>query len=144
MKIFWLAAAGALGVLARYGITLALQAWMARRGAGTATLWLGADFPIGTLLINVSGSFILAFLTTLAFWQAISGDMRVVLGTGFCGGFTTFSTFELEAEGLLARGEWTPASVYIFGNLILGFVAVLLGRALALRLLGPAAMGGAG
>ncbi len=127
--------AGALGAGARYGLTIAIQSWLAGRGSrGFLVANLGATFPLGTLTINVIGCFLLAFLTTLFLQGAVKEDLRLILGTGFLGAFTTFSTFELEAEGLLSNGQWWPASAYILGNLLLGFGAVFLGRAAALRL----------
>jgi fluoride exporter len=142
MKLLWLMIAGALGAASRYGLTLLIQGWLGRRGSRTflATA-LGTTFPLATLIINVTGSFLLSFLTTLALHNAIKPDYRLILGTGFLGAYTTFSTFELESEGLLSEGRSVQASVYIVGNLILGFFAVVLGRALALRLLGAETAG---
>jgi fluoride exporter len=142
MQLLAIMLAGALGTAARYGLTLALRSWMDGHGTqGWLGATLGATFPLGTLVINVGGTLLLAFLTTLALGGTLSPEWQTILGTGFCGGFTTFSTFELEAEGLLRRGEWMGVSVYVLGNLLLGFGAILLGRALALRLLGPGAAG---
>jgi CrcB protein len=137
MRLLWLMIAGALGAASRYGLTLAIQTWLGGRGARffLATA-LGATFPLGTLVINVAGALLLSLLTTLTLHEAVNPDLRVILGTGFLGAFTTFSTFELESEGLLSRGEWFPASTYILGNLLLGFLAILIGRAIALRLMG--------
>ncbi len=137
MRILWMMVAGALGVLCRYGFTLAIQTWIGGRGARFAlVLVLGATFPLATLLINVVGSFLLSFLTTLALQSSVRPDLRLILGTGFLGAFTTFSTFEVEAENLVVRGEWWAAFGYIGGNLILGFLAVIAGRLLAMRYLG--------
>lgn len=143
MRLAWLMLAGGLGAGARYGLSLAIQTWLGGRGSQSffATA-LGTTFPLGTLVINVAGAFLLSFLATLAFAGALRPDLRIILGTGFIGAFTTFSTFELELEGLLGRGEWALASGYALGNLILGFAAVVVGRALALLLLGPGARGG--
>lgn len=122
--------AGAAGTAARYGLTLGIQHfWRAQLGPATVL----NVFPIGTLVINVVGSFLLAFVTTLALKGAVKPEMRLILGTGFCGAFTTFSTFELEAEAWM-RTHAGAASLYIFGNLVLGFAAILAGRALALKL----------
>jgi CrcB protein len=134
--------AGALGAAARYGLTILIQGWLGGRGAqSTIVSVLGSTFPLGTLVINVSGALLLALLTALTFAGAVSPELRLVLGTGFLGAYTTFSTFELESEGLLARGEWLPAAIYILGNLLLGFLAVLAGRAIAVRLVGPGVIG---
>lgn len=137
MRLLWLMVAAALGAAARYGLTITIQSWLGGRGSRVflATA-LGATFPLGTLLINIAGALLLSFLTTLAIHEVVKPDLRLILGTGFLGAFTTFSTFELEAEGLLSNSEWLPASAYILGNLVFGFLAILAGRAIALRLIG--------
>ena len=122
MNLLALAIAGATGTLARYGLGLLIAGWL--RG-------LGSSFPLGTLVINVLGSFVLSYVTTLALNSRLSLDVRLAMGTGFCGAFTTFSTFELEAHGLISRGANLEAGLYVIGNLILGFAAVLVGRWLA-------------
>jgi fluoride exporter len=119
MNLLALAIAGATGTLARYGLGLLIVGWM--RG-------FGSSFPLGTLVINVLGSFVLSYVTTLALNGRLSPDLRLAIGTGFCGAFTTFSTFELEAHGLISRGANLEAGLYVIGNLLLGFVAVLFGR----------------
>lgn len=137
MKIIWLMLAGGVGTLSRYGLTLAIQHWLGGAGARSwLAQFLGTAFPLGTLIINVTGAFLLALITVLALQEAVPPELRLILGTGFLGAFTTFSTFELESHGLLSGGQWTQAAVYILGNLLLGFVAVMLGGMLALRLTG--------
>lgn len=115
-------AGGALGALARYLVTLAV--------GRTPYAGLG----VATLLVNVSGSFLLAFLVTLAAQGRVSPFWVLTLGTGFTGAFTTFSTFELEAHTLLKTGHLTAALAYALGNLILGYGALLLGVLLGERL----------
>jgi CrcB protein len=132
MKICAMMLAGALGVLARYGLSVGIQEWVGNWGGRT---FLGASFPLGTLVINVCGSLLLSFLTALVLAGAVKPEWRLILGTGFLGAFTTFSTFELESEHLLAWGQWKAAGVYVAGNLLLGFGAILLGRFLATRVL---------
>jgi CrcB protein len=112
--------AGALGTGARYGLTVAIQGWMK-----------GSTFPVGTLVVNVVGSLLLAFIATLALHEMVKPELRLILGTGFLGAFTTFSTFELEAEELLSRGAWWPATVYIMGNLLLGSCGDFMRRVIA-------------
>jgi CrcB protein len=137
MKLLWLMLAGALGTAARYGLTLVIQAWLAGRGSRTlAAAWLGVQFPLGTLVINVLGALLLSFVVTLVAQETVRPELRLIIGTGFLGAFTTFSTFELESEYLLSHGNWLPATVYIGGNLVLGFLAIFAGRALALRVVG--------
>ena len=101
--------------------------------------WHGArfDFPLGTLFINVAGCLLLSLVTTLALQRAVAPELRLMLGTGFCGAFTTFSTFELEADELLRRAP-TLAFWYVGGNLLLGFAAIWAGRWLALQIGGRA------
>ena len=116
--------AGALGTLARYGLTLWIQ-----NGAGARF-----DFPLGTLVVNVAGCLLLSALATWALQRA-APDVRIILGTGFCGAFTTFSTFELEADALLRRAPHL-AFWYLGGNLALGLAAIWAGRWLALQIVG--------
>ena len=122
MNLLALAIAGATGTLARYGLGLLIAGWL--RG-------FGSSFPLATLVINVLGSFVLSYVTTLALNGRLSPDLRLAIGTGFCGAFTTFSTFELEAHALISRGANLEAGLYVIGNLLLGFAAVLVGRSLA-------------
>lgn len=88
------------------------------------------SLPLGTLTVNVIGSFLIGFLTGLASKSEIlSADMRLFLMAGFCGGFTTFSSFTNENLQLIQNGQFLNAAVYIGVSLFLGFVAVFLGYA---------------
>jgi fluoride exporter len=95
--------------------------------------WVGgvidARFPLATFLINVGGSFLLGFLGGLLATRALphADSLRLALGVGFCGGFTTFSTFEYETNALLEDGVWLPAVTNIFLSLFAGLLAVRLG-----------------
>jgi CrcB protein len=133
---------GAAGAGARYLLSGVIAAWLANGGSRT---WLGAavgpGFPLGTLVINVSGSFLLAFITTLATAGIVNADLRYALGTGFLGAYTTFSTFEMETDALLRSGQGGLAAAYVLGNVIFGFAGVLLGRLLAEPFAGYAAGG---
>jgi CrcB protein len=131
MKLFALMMAGALGTLARYGFSILVQDWVESWGDKTL---LGAAFPLGTLAINVIGSFLLAVIVTLTMAGVVKPEWRIILGTGFMGAFTTFSTFELESEHLLHTHP-KAAALYIAGNLLLGFGAIYLGRYLTARVL---------
>jgi CrcB protein len=95
--------------------------------------WVGgtidARFPLGTLLVNVGGSFLLGFVAGLLATRALphSDSLRLALGVGFCGGFTTFSTFEYETHALLEDGLWLPAAVNVALSLLTGLLALRLG-----------------
>jgi len=127
VTVLGVAIGGALGALSRYGVSLLLE-------SGTQNSSL-KDFPLSTLLINVVGSFSLAVVVTLFQGGVLSPAWKVALGTGFLGAFTTFSTFALDTDVMLSRGDWLRALIYVSGNLILGFLAIGLGRALTLNLL---------
>ena len=118
MSFALLLLAGAAGAAARYGVNLATQGW-------------GGGLPFGTLAVNVLGSFLLAFVVALSLRGVVSPEARLVLGTGFCGAFTTFSALELETHDLISRGQWAAGSAYVLASLVLGFAAILAGRALA-------------
>lgn len=117
-------AAGALGTLARW----ALAVWAAR--------W--APVGAGTLVANLLGAFLLGLLAALTPPSRAGLELRLVLGTGFLGAFTTFSTLELEAYGLLAGGRWPLGVGYLFGSAAAGLAALALGRALGASLAGRA------
>ena len=117
---------GALGALARYLVTVTVQ--------GRLLQTPFAGLPVATLLVNVVGSFLLAFLATLALQGRLSGLWLLTLGTGFCGALTTFSTFELETNGLLKSGQFGSALLYVGSNLFLGYAALLLGQMVGERL----------
>jgi CrcB protein len=90
-------------------------------------------FPLGTFLINVSGSFLLGILGTVVAQKVMpnSESMRLALGVGFLGAFTTFSTFEFETHSLLEDGSWLMATTYTFASLFVGLLAVRAGIVLA-------------
>ncbi len=109
---------GALGTAARYFCSLALARWF------------GEVFPWGTLFVNVTGSFIIGFFFTLTATGGrllISPDWRIFVTVGFCGGFTTFSSFSLQTLALLRDGEWLLANLNAFGSLALCMASVWLG-----------------
>jgi CrcB protein len=108
-----------------------------------AARWVGqavdARFPLGTFLINVGGSFLLGAIGGLLSERLVPhGDaMRLALGVGFLGAFTTFSTFEYETNALLEDGLWMTAMANVFLSLFLGLVAVRLGLVAARQWLAP-------
>ena len=113
---------GALGAIARYMAT----DW-ARALAGDA-------FPWGTLAVNVSGSFALGFLMVWLQSMAPSSQIRQLVGIGFLGSFTTFSTFSYEAVEMARGGNALGAGGYAAGSVLLGLVAVVAGAVLATTL----------
>lgn len=90
------------------------------------------SFPFGTLTVNVLGCLIIGFLSGLN-WNGsmMSPTTKLLLTTGFCGGFTTFSTFMNEASGLMKDEQYAYLLLYLFGSLALGLIAVLAGHYLA-------------
>lgn len=98
---------GAIGALTRF------------RVAGGVTAWRPSTFPYGTFVVNISGGFTLGLLTGLG----VSGGAMLVLGTGLLGGYTTFSTWMVEAERLGEDGSWVAISSYLFGSMFAGLVA---------------------
>lgn len=88
-------------------------------------------FPVGTFVINVSGSFLLGLLAVLAAEKVLpfSEEARFALGVGFLGAFTTFSTFEFETNVLLENGAWFQAALNVAGSVLAGLIAVRVGIA---------------
>ena len=87
-----------------------------------------ASWPAGTLVVNVVGCFLLGLLNRM---MPGSEQVRLLLMTGFCGGFTTFSTFMNEGASLMKNEHYTYMMLYLFGSLALGLIAVLVGHQLA-------------
>ncbi len=101
MKLLWVCAGGALGSGARYLLALVAQR-------------MASPLPLGTLIANVLGSFILALLLQAFDGSRTIGEgLRLALTTGAMGGFTTYSTFNYESLGYLQRGEYLLGIVYI-------------------------------
>jgi len=90
-------------------------------------------FPLGTFLINISGSFLLGVLgaVTAQKMMPTSEAMRLALGVGFLGAFTTFSTFEFETHALFEDGSWLTATTNMFASLFVGLLAVRAGIVVA-------------
>lgn len=91
----------------------------------------GGVFPWGTFVVNVSGSLMLGFLTGLTLYHAFPAEPRIVLGTGFCGAYTTFSTFTFETVRLVEEGATNEALRNISATLLTGSAAAAAGLALA-------------
>jgi CrcB protein len=96
-------------------------------------------FPLGTFVINVSGSFLLGILGTIVALKVMpnSESMRLALGVGFLGAYTTFSTFEFETHALFDDGSWLTATTNMFASLFIGLLAVRAGIVLAKTWLTP-------
>ena len=110
---------GVLGANARYLVS----GWAANK--------FGTAFPYGTLIINVSGSMILGLL--MAFLQDrvfVHPNYRLFFATGFCGAYTTFSTFTYESLVLIQNGSFLLALTNLIGSLAVGMIGVFLGFAL--------------
>jgi CrcB protein len=86
-------------------------------------------FPLGTFIVNMSGSFLLGVLGAIIAQKVLpnSEAMRLALGVGFLGGFTTFSTFEFETHALFEDGSWLMAAMNMFLSLFVGLIAVRAG-----------------
>jgi CrcB protein len=122
LSYMWVAIGGALGTTARY--------WL----SGVVARSVGETFPWGTLVINVTGSFVIGF------FGALTGpDGRLFVGStarqfvmiGMCGGYTTFSSFSLQTLNLMNEGEWFRASANIGLSVLLCMIAVWVGVVLA-------------
>ncbi len=114
--------AGSLGALARY----LLGRFVAER--------ISKEFPLGTLLINVSGSFVIGLLFALAARNMISSTLQLILATGFLGGYTTFSTLSWEIVQLARGGDRAASMLYLVGSVVLGLAAAALGLLLGWRI----------
>lgn len=110
---------GAAGSVCRYLVGL----WSIRH--------FGPTFPWGTLIVNILGSFAIGLLIEMVARRFnASGEMRVLLVTGFLGGFTTFSTFSLDVVALFEKGATMTAAGYLLASVVLPLAAVFAGLAL--------------
>jgi CrcB protein len=113
MSYLWVAIGGALGSMARF--------WC----SGFVAQTVGGTFPWGTMLVNVVGSFVIGFFGTLTGPDGrflVAPDARTFVMVGFCGGYTTFSSFSLQTLALAQEGEW----LQVGGNIVLSVVSCLL------------------
>lgn len=104
---------GGTGAVCRYGTSL------------LAGRWLGTGFPYGTLIINLIGAFLIGLIVELlALKFSASPQLKLLLVTGFLGGYTTFSAFSLETALMLQRGDYTLGLLYVLAS-VLGTVALV-------------------
>jgi CrcB protein len=115
----WVALAGSAGALARFG----LDGGIRRRWPTT--------FPWATLVVNVTGSLLLGLVTGLVLFRGEPDALRTIVGTGFCGGYTTFSTASVETVRLLQTGRRRQAATNAVSSLLLTVLAGGAGLALA-------------
>ena len=124
LTVLYIALGGIAGTLSRYG----LEGWIQSRTA--------SDFPLGTITVNVTGSLLLGFIIRVATGTAlIPPDIRAALTIGFCGAFTTMSTFSYESVALLNDGDYLRAALYMSATIVGCVGAVMLGAALGNKLL---------
>lgn len=122
--LWYVAIGSAVGGVSRYLLGGLIQ----RMVSGT--------FPLGTLVINVTGSALLGFLVRYALdIPAMTPEIRALLGVGFCGGYTTFSTFSYEALTLLEDGDWRRAGLYVALSVGVSLLATFAGFAAARELI---------
>ena len=119
MLLAGIAVAGAFGALARYLV----DAFVIRRAI--------RGLPAATLAINISGSFVLGVLTGMALYHGLPATPKIILGTGFCGAYTTFSTFAYEVVRLADEREHREAALTLAFSLVVPALAAALGLALA-------------
>lgn len=116
--IWYIALGSALGGVLRYLLGGAIQ-----RAAGPG-------FPVGTMIVNLSGSFLLGFLLRYATHPpSLTPEVRAFLTVGLCGGYTTFSTFSAETVTLMQDGQWAKAMTYALGSVVLALAATAAGFA---------------
>lgn len=119
MLVLGLLVAGGIGASTRFVVDSAVR----RRFA--------SSLPLGTMFINVTGSFVLGLLTGVALYHAFSPTARTILGTGFCGGYTTFSAFAYETLALIEENETELAVRVVVMSLVVPALAAALGLAIA-------------
>jgi fluoride exporter len=115
----WIALGSAIGGAGRYALS------------GVVADWIGATFPWGTLIVNITGCFVIGIFNALTGPDGIflvPGNTRMFVMVGMCGGYTTFSSFSLETLNLVRNGEWLAAGSYVLASAIFCLVGVWLGH----------------
>jgi CrcB protein len=119
-ELLYIGLGGFLGAASRYLVSR------------TAASWLGASFPYGTLLVNFSGSLAIGFFLVWATERAMADyHLRLFVAVGFCGGYTTFSSFSFETLKLFEQGHYWLAASNVLGNNLLALAGALAGIAVA-------------
>jgi CrcB protein len=118
MLIATLVIAGAIGAVSRYVVDDLVKS----RFPGS--------FPWGTFVINATGSLVLGVVTGLALYHGLGPVPKTAIGVGFCGAYTTFSTFSYETVHLIEVGAYRPAVGYALGSVVVGLAAAAVGLAL--------------
>ena len=122
LRILLIAIFRALGTLARYGLQ------------GVVQIKMGSTFPYGTLLINLTGCFLLGLIGQFTMNRMIiSPEWRMAIAVGFFGGYTTFSSFGWETAKMLEDGEWLRATTYVTASVVVGLFLSIAGIRLANR-----------
>jgi len=120
------------------GLGGVLRYWL----GGLVQAWWGTAFPLGTMLVNISGCFVIGFLATLIHGPLLSrhaDELKAALLIGVLGGYTTFSSFGLETLALLRDGEYARAGLYVVVSVMVGLAAVWAGAAIAGKMYGSGA-----
>lgn len=110
---------GAMGAMLRYALTL-------------VPFW--THFPVATFITNVIGAFVIGLISGLTTRGILTNDQTLLLKTGLCGGFTTFSTFSLESMGYIEDGAYGMAAIYIVASVVSCLIGVLAGEAVSRQL----------
>ena len=122
MRLMLIAAFGAVGTLARYGLQ------------GLVQVRVASTFPWGTLLINLTGCFFLGLIGQMMLNRMmVSSELRVAIAVGFFGGYTTFSSLGWEAAKMLEAGEWLRSMTYVAASMVLGLLLSVAGIRLGNR-----------
>jgi CrcB protein len=125
LNYLWVGAGGALGSMARF--------W----ASGFVARHFGETFPYGTLVVNVTGSFLVGFFAMLTAADGrwlVAPQFRTFFMVGVCGGYTTFSSFSLQTLNLVRDGDWIRAGANVVASFVLCMVAVWLGYIVAVSL----------
>jgi CrcB protein len=125
MSYLWIFIGGGLGSIARFA------------GSGLVAHWFGETFPWGTMIVNITGSFVIGFFAAITSpdgrWL-VSSEFSRFFVVGICGGYTTFSSFSLQTLQLARDGEWLKAGGNVVLSVVLCLLAVWLGYVLAMQL----------